>query len=228
MGASRLATLHWLASDLADVQERCRANTCYPAGHQRLPHRLDRELRALAGRLTGDLNTTVQSVLDRTLAALPGGTPTREVRDWVADEVRAAVNAGPHHVLLVTSTAGVATPWGADAPDGSSADGPIVRPVRVVLTPGCYLLWRERANIQPTEADIWLGRALDSVAAALLAETVTRYHEVHSALTLAVAELDQGHARPAESIKIKIDPINFARTSRHGRSRRAAPRSPAR
>jgi hypothetical protein len=73
--------------------------------------------------------------------------------------------------------------------DRTLSEPPITGPVEVALTAGCHLSWRKRADADSAEVSLWLQRALDSVAAELLTDVVTRYHTMHSVLARTVGEL---------------------------------------
>jgi hypothetical protein len=194
IGRCRLAALQRLAGDLAQNQERCQRPARERHGGRRLPEDLDRELHTLSLRLTADLDASLRAVVHRTLSAALGRRPDRRLSERVVDDVRAGCAERPNEVLLVTSNAGVTTMpstyWPARfALARKRADGPIVRPIEVGLTAGCYVVWRKRTEVLPVEVSTWLQRALDSVAAELLNDVVQRCHEVHGVLVQVVAEL---------------------------------------
>jgi len=191
IGRCRLAALRQLAGDLAATQDRCHRRTSGRDGFRLLPDALDRELHALSVRLTLDLDASYHRVAERTLTAALGRPPSSWQYARVADDVRAACAGEAEEVLLVTSTGGVTTLRGPGSRAGLSAHPtppgtPVVRPIEIALTAGCYLLWRHRANAHPAEMEVWSQRAIDSVAAELLDEVVTRCHDIHRALIRSV------------------------------------------
>jgi hypothetical protein len=205
MGRCRQEVLHWLAAELAVIQERRQSQIADgpavdtlggtldgsgrwgDAAVREMPAQLDHELHTLSVRLTDRLDAVCRGVTDRVMRAAFGRRPTADLVRHVAADLWAMDAAVPEEALLVTSTAGVTALCGDGALAGLSADPAatrrsIVRPFGVALSAGCFLLWENHANVSRADARVWLGRALDSVAASLLTGVVARCHEVHELL----------------------------------------------
>jgi hypothetical protein len=191
----RLAVVRRLASELAAAQEVCQDRIAGRGGIRRLPDELDRQLQALSIRLTADLDARCRAVTERTMIDLFGRIPRPRVLRRLAAEVRAACPDQPERVLLVTSDATVTTLYGTGSLAGMCADpddvnAPLVRPIEVAVTAGGYLRWRRNEGGSSLfDAESWLRRALDSVAAELLTEVDARCAEVQRTLVRLVGEL---------------------------------------
>jgi hypothetical protein len=184
---SRQAALRRLAGEIGAIQERCQRRVAHSAGFQHLADDLDGELSVLSASFATDLNTLYHYSAERTLVAAFGRMPSTATYAWVAADVDATHGDRPGVVLVVT-------------PDGRVETARITRftataptvpppPVRVTLAHGCYRLWRDRPDVRVAEIELWLRRALDSVAAELLNQMMSRCHEVHDALARSVADL---------------------------------------
>src|SRR5439155_1204583 len=67
------------------------------------------------------------------------------------------------------------------------------------VTAGCYALWRGRGDVDRTEASTWVERAIDSIAASLLDQTLSRLAELHRAMPAAVTAATDADATPPGS-----------------------------
>jgi len=197
VGRHRLEVLRWLAAELAIIQERGQRQIADgPAGDDQavreMPTELDRELHTLSVRLTAKLSMVCHRVADDVLRAACGRRPTAEQTRRLLAGLHRAEAVAPEEALLVTSTAGVSTLRGAGALAGLAMDAAaVVRPIGVALSAGCYLLWENYATVSRQEARVWLGRALDSIAASLLADVTVRCHEFHDLLARVVGEIPE-------------------------------------
>jgi hypothetical protein len=209
MGRCRREVLHWLAAQLAVIQDRRQRAISDDAAIREMPTALDHELHALSVRLTDRLDSICRDVATKVSRAALGGRPTADLIWRVVADLRTMAGTTDEEALLVTSTAGVAALCGAGALAGLSADPratrrSIVRPFGVALSAGCFLLWENHAGVPPADARVWLGRALDSIAASLLAGVVARCHEIHQLLARVFGQpcvpVDPGLVRPRSAI----------------------------
>jgi hypothetical protein len=129
--------------------------------------------------------------------------PTEAVRRRVAVAVRRGLaedRAGRDlaRVLLVTSAGGVATVGGSDALAAlagyaTEAASPILPPVGLGVSGGCYSLWSSPSNDELTRARSWLQRAARAIELDLLREVGRRFDAVHRSLGGLIAEtVDHG------------------------------------
>jgi len=206
----RLVALRFLAVDVAAVQDRCEDVIAGPHGPARLPDTLDRELHALSVRLTNGLESAGRGVVDHVLRAALGHPPDAAARARAATAIRRARAAAPpddsplDEVLLLASTAVVTTLRGTSALAALAAGPPtessaVVRPLGIAVTAGCYALWRGRGDVDRTEASTWVERAIDSIAASLLDQTLSRLAELHRAMPAAVTAATDADATPPGS-----------------------------
>ncbi|BCJ64210.1 hypothetical protein [Polymorphospora rubra] len=191
-----------LAVELAGLHLRCLRDIVAGAGPAGLPDRLDRELHALSLRAVATAGTDLTRIVDET-ARHVFGRADREIRDRLVDAVRHGLSDDPavadlERVLLVTTTAGVASVTGPAAVAALSAypvppGRALLPPFGMALSAGCYGHWRNPANADPARARAWLQRAVRATELELLAETSRRYGAAGRALSLVITEaVDHG------------------------------------
>ncbi|MEV7230258.1 hypothetical protein AB0M79_25045 [Polymorphospora sp. NPDC051019] len=191
-----------LAVELAGIHLRCLRDIVAGAGPAGLPDRFDRELHALSVLATATADAELARIVEETARRLFDRTD-RDVRHRLAVAVRRGLADDPaasglERVLLVTTTAGVATVTGPAAVAALQAypapAGPaVLPPFGLALSAGCYGHWRNPANADPARARAWLQRAVRAVELELLAETSRRYGAAGRSLTLVTTEaLDHG------------------------------------
>jgi hypothetical protein len=141
----------------------------------------------------------VHDVLRRVL----GREPTEAVRRRTAAAVRRGLGddrsgGDLDRVLLVTGTGGVATVSGGDALAAlagyaTEPASPILPPVGLGVSGGCYAVWRGPSADDVGKARSWLQRATRAVELDLLREVARRFEAVHRSLGGLIGEtVDHG------------------------------------
>lgn len=191
-----------LAIEVANIHLRCVQDLVFGAGCAGLPGMLDNELHALSQRATAESDTVVASIVHEVLQRVLAAEPTEDVRRRVVTAVRRALAEDPDadlaRVLLVTSTGGVAVIAGREAlvaMPGYAAEtaAPILPPVGLAVSGGCYVLWHSPAKLDVAKARSWLQRVTRAVELELLREVGRRFDAVHRSLGALIGEtVDHG------------------------------------
>jgi hypothetical protein len=192
-----------LSIELANIHLRCVQEIVFGTGPAGLPETLDREMHALSLRAVAECDAAVDRLLTEATTQVLGAAPDEGIRRRVAAGVRRGLaddrNARDlDKVLLITSTAGVATVAGAGAVTGLAAypvePGRTILPsVGVGLAGGCYGQWRLAGPADTNRARSWAQRSIRSVELELLREISRRLDATHKALAGVLAEaVDHG------------------------------------
>ncbi|MEV4622680.1 hypothetical protein AB0J74_28700 [Asanoa sp. NPDC049573] len=192
-----------LSIELANIHLRCVQEIVFGTGPAGLPETLDREMHALSLRAVAECDAAVDRLLTDAATQVFGAPPDEGIRRRVAAGVRRGLaddrNARDlDKVLLITSTAGVATVAGAGAVTGLAAypvePGRTILPsVGVGLAGGCYGQWRLAGAADTNRARSWAQRSIRSVELELLREISRRLDATHKALAGVLAEaVDHG------------------------------------
>ncbi|MDQ7904741.1 hypothetical protein RB614_09440 [Phytohabitans sp. ZYX-F-186] len=192
-----------LAIELANVHLRGTQEIVFGVGSAGLPDVLDREMHAVSLRAVAECDAAVDRILDDALTQVLGEIPSEGVRRRVALAVRHEVTgegdvANPARVLLVTSTAGVATIVGTGAVTALAAyrdetDRALLPPLGVGLSGACYQHWAAPDRADQGNARTWLQQAVRGVELELLSEVSRRFEAVRHALnTLLTDAVDHG------------------------------------
>jgi hypothetical protein len=192
-----------LALELAHIHLRCVQGLVFGAGCPGLPAALDRELHALSLRAVAESDLGVARILTETLTRVFGDAPDEAVRRRVTTAVRWGFGEHRsgrdlHRVLLVTSTAGVASVTGAGAVAALAVyprklGGVLLPPIGVGLSSVCYQHWRNPANADTPKARCWLQRTLREVELELARELTRRFEAVQVSLTTMLTDaVDHG------------------------------------
>ncbi|MEV0713886.1 hypothetical protein [Asanoa sp. NPDC050611] len=192
-----------LAIELANIHLRCVQEIVFGAGPSGLPEVLDREMHALSLRAVAECDELVDRLLTSAATQVLGAPPDEGVRRRVAAGVRRGLADDRaardlDKVLLITSTAGVATVAGGGAVAGLGAypvePGRTILPsVGVGLAGGCYGQWRGTGPADTNRARSWAQRSIRSVELELLREVSRRLEATHRALAGVLAEaVDHG------------------------------------
>jgi hypothetical protein len=193
-----------LTAELAEVQRRCTWETvANAAGCAALPETFDRELHALSLRTVAEMESAAAALVDDVLRLVLAEPLHEGVRRRAVDAVRSGFDDDPDgddlaRVLLVTSTGGVASVAGEAAVAALWAyhppsAPPLLPPVGVGLSAGCYRHWRNPANTDTDKARSWLQRAVRAVELELLREVSRRFAAVERSFAAVVGEaVDHG------------------------------------
>ncbi|MEV4535810.1 hypothetical protein AB0J82_18480 [Asanoa sp. NPDC049518] len=192
-----------LAIELANIHLRCVQDIVFGTGPAGLAETLDREMHALSLKAVAECDQAVDRLLHDAATQVFGVAPDEGVRRRVAAGVRRALaddrNARDlDKVLLITSTAGVATVAGGGAVAGLAAypvevGRTILPSVGVGLAGGCYGQWRNAGAADTNRARSWAQRSIRGVELELLREISRRLDATHRALSGVLAEaVDHG------------------------------------
>ncbi len=181
-----------LALELAKLHLRVVQEIVFGTGCAGLPQLLDREMEALSLLATSQCDHAVRELVEDVGGRLFGAPLPEGVRRRIAKAVRWGMSdhvTGPEleRVLLITSTAGVASLIGAAAIDALVAYPTVPRtevlpPVAVSLAGGCWQHWRTPANADQSAARAWSQRALREVELELSREIARRFEAVRLSL----------------------------------------------
>ncbi len=192
-----------LAIELANIHLRCVQEIVFGTGPAGLPETLDREMHALSLKAVAECDETVDRLLAQSVTQVFGVEPDEGVRRRVAAGIRRGLaddrNARDlDKVLLITSTAGVATVAGGGAVAGLGGypvevGRTILPSVGVGLAGGCYGQWRLAGAADTNRARSWAQRSIRGVELELLREVSRRLEATHRALAAVLAEaVDHG------------------------------------
>ncbi|GIF73232.1 hypothetical protein [Asanoa siamensis] len=192
-----------LAIELANIHLRCVQEIVFGAGPSGLPEVLDREMHALSLKAVAECDDAVDRLLTTAATQVLGAPPDEGVRRRVAAGVRRGLADDRaardlDKVLLITSTAGVATVAGGGAVAGLAAypvePGRTILPsLGVGLAGGCYGQWRNAGPSDTNRARSWAQRSIRGVELELLREVSRRLDATHRALSGVLAEaVDHG------------------------------------
>jgi hypothetical protein len=192
-----------LAIELANVHLRGVQEIVFGVGSAGLPDVLDREMHAVSLRAVAECDAAVDRILDDALTQVLGGIPPEGVRRRVALAVRREVAgeggaSDPARVLLVTSTAGVATVTGTGAVTALAAyrdesDRAVLPPLGVALSGACYQYWAAPDRADQGHTRSWLQQAVRGVELELLSEVTRRFEAVRRSLNALLTEaVDHG------------------------------------
>ncbi|GAA4450217.1 hypothetical protein [Phytohabitans houttuyneae] len=181
-----------LAIELANVHLRGVQEIVFGVGAAGLPDALDREMHAVSLRAVAECDAAVDRILDDALTQVLGEIPPEGVRRRVALAVRREIAgegdaSDPARVLLVTSTAGVATITGAGAVTALGAyrdepDRAVLPPLGVGLSGACYQYWAAPDRADQAHTRSWLQQAVRGVELELLSEVTRRFETVRRSL----------------------------------------------
>jgi hypothetical protein len=192
-----------LSIELANIHLRCVQEIVFGTGPVGLPDALDREMHALSLRAVAECDAAVDRLLVDSATQVFGDAPDEGVRRRISGGVRRNLADDRSardldKVLLITSTAGVATVAGGGAVAGLAAypteGGLTILPVvGVGLAGGCYIQWRAAGHADTNRARSWAQRSIRSVELELLREVSRRIEATHKALAGVLAEaVDHG------------------------------------
>jgi hypothetical protein len=192
-----------LAIELANVHLRCVQEIVFGTGPTGLPETLDREMHALSLLAVAECDEAVDRLLTSAVTQVLGAPPDEGVRRRVAAGVRRGLADDRaardlDKVLLITSTAGVATVAGGGAVAGLAAypvePGRTILPsLGVGLAGNCYGQWRTAGPADTNRARSWAQRSIRGVELELLREVSRRLEATHRALEGVLAEaVDHG------------------------------------
>ena len=192
-----------LALELANIHLRVVQEIVFGVGCAGLPPLLDRELEALSLLATAQCDEAVRGMVDDAAARVFGAPLAEGVRRRITRAVRWGLADHPDgreldRVLLVTSTAGVASLAGVGALDAlaglpGAARDEALPPVGVALNGGCWQHWRAPGNDDPNAARSWAQRALREVELELSREVSRRFEVIRLSLGGVLADaVDNG------------------------------------
>lgn len=192
-----------LAIELANVHLRGVQEIVFGVGSAGLADALDREMHAVSLRAVAECDAAVDRILDGALTQVLGEIPPEGVRRRVALAVRRDVAgeggaSDPARVLLVTSTAGVATITGTGAVTALAAyreeiDRAVLPALGIGLSGACYQYWAAPDRADQGHTRSWLQQAVRGVELELLAEVTRRFEAVRRSLSALLTEaVDHG------------------------------------
>ncbi|QOC93266.1 P-loop NTPase family protein [Micromonospora craniellae] len=187
-----------LALELAKLHLRVVQEIVFGAGCAGLPQLLDREMETFSLLATAQCDHAVRELVEDIGGRLFGVPLPEGVRRRITKAVRWGMSdhvTGPElqRVLLVTSTAGVASLTGAAAVDAlaSYPTAPrtgILPPVAVSLAGGCWQHWRTPGNADQSAARAWSQRALREIELELSREITRRFEVVRLSLGMVLSD----------------------------------------
>ncbi|MER5453868.1 hypothetical protein ABT008_03715 [Micromonospora sp. NPDC002389] len=187
-----------LALELANLHLRVVQEIVFGTGCAGLPQLLDREMEALSLLATVQCDHAVRELVEDIGGRLFGAPLPEGVRRRITKAVRWGMPdhvTGPEleRVLLVTSTAGVASLTGPAAIDALAAYPTVPRteilpPVAVSLAGGCWQHWRTPANADQSAARAWSQRALREIELELSREISRRFEVVRLSLGMVLSD----------------------------------------
>ncbi|MEU7588578.1 hypothetical protein AB0A95_20065 [Micromonospora sp. NPDC049230] len=192
-----------LALELANIHLRAVQEIVFGVGCAGLPDLLDREMAALSLLATAQCDQAVRGIMADAAARVLGGPPVEGVRRRIATAVRYGLGDDrPGHeldkVLLITSTAGVATLTGQEAIDAldnypTASRDEVLPPVAVALSGGCWQQWRTPGNNDHSAARAWSQRAVREVELGLSREVSRRFEVIRLSLGAVLSDaVDHG------------------------------------
>jgi hypothetical protein len=192
-----------LALELANAHLRVVQEIVFGVGCAGLPELLDREMAALSLLATAQCDHAVRGIVTDAAARVLGAPPAEGVRRRIATAVQYGLTdhrpgRDLDRVLLITSTAGVASltgPEAIDALDGypRTFRGEVLPPVAVALSGGCWQQWRTPGNDDHNAARAWSQRALREVELGLSREISRRFEVIRLSLGAVLSDaVDHG------------------------------------
>ncbi|SCE77621.1 hypothetical protein GA0070607_1429 [Micromonospora coriariae] len=192
-----------LALELANAHLRVVQEIVFGVGSAGLPELLDREMAALSLLATAQCDHAVRGIVADAAARVLGAPPTEGVRRRIATAVQYGLTdhrpgRDLDRVLLITSTAGVASltgPEAIDALDGypRASRDEVLPPVAVALSGGCWQQWRTPGNDDHNAARAWSQRALREVELGLSREISRRFEVIRLSLGAVLSDaVDHG------------------------------------
>ncbi|MET8199051.1 hypothetical protein [Micromonospora taraxaci] len=192
-----------LALELANIHLRAVQEIVFGVGCAGLPDLLDREMAALSLLATAQCDQAVRGIMTDVVGRVLAVPPTEGVRRRIATAVQyGLVDDQPGHeldkVLLITSTAGVATLTGPEAIDAlasypAAARAEVLPPVAVALSGGCWQQWRTPGNDDHSAARAWSQRAVREVELGLSREISRRFEVIRLSLGAVLSDaVDHG------------------------------------
>ncbi|MEU8216270.1 hypothetical protein AB0C47_10940 [Micromonospora taraxaci] len=192
-----------LALELANIHLRAVQEIVFGVGCAGLPDLLDREMAALSLLATAQCDQAVRGIMTDVVGRVLAAPPTEGVRRRIATAVQyGLVDDQPGHeldkVLLITSTAGVATLTGPEAIDAlasypAAARAEVLPPVAVALSGGCWQQWRTPGNDDHSAARAWSQRAVREVELGLSREISRRFEVIRLSLGAVLSDaVDHG------------------------------------
>ncbi|MGW3609799.1 hypothetical protein ACWD6N_07895 [Micromonospora sp. NPDC005163] len=192
-----------LALELANARLRVVQEIVFGVGCVGLPELLDREMAALSLLATAQCDHAVRGIVADAAARVLGAPPAGGVRRRIATAVQYGLTdhrpgRDLDKVLLITSTAGVASltgPEAIDALDGypRASRDEVLPPVAVALSGGCWQQWRTPGNDDHNAARAWSQRALREVELGLSREISRRFEVIRLSLGAVLSDaVDHG------------------------------------
>ena len=194
IGARRQTIEQDLSIELSRIHLRC-VRQVVEGGSASLPAAFDRELHGLSVMASRALWSAADRVLTAVLAQVLEYQPAPELVGWVADAVREMVRETEtwDRALLVITTGGVAEVVGHGALAGLAAyqapeaAEPVLPPVALGLTAGCYGMWVGRRS-DPRACQQWVQRAVRSMELELQGEVGRRLDDLSEAVATLVGD----------------------------------------